>query len=145
MSTRSVIAIPDESGWKGRYVHWDGYPRARGPMIEEYVAAHGYAGYLELLDSSPRGMSAFPSRDQDFAVERYEDGASGWITGCDASCSTCDPLFLEWVYVVHPDLQIEVRESQRIGRVGEGDFRHHEVYRGPISGAPWATIDRRGG
>jgi hypothetical protein len=138
MSTRSVIALRTPDGWEGRYVHWDGYPTARGPRIEDYVAEHGYAGYVELLNSSPKGMSSFPAREDGFAVERYEDGADGWITGCDATCSSCDPLFIEWVYVVRPDLSIEVLMSQ-----GEGGYRHRSVYTGPIKGADWKAIHAR--
>lgn len=29
MATRSIIAVPTKSGWKGRYCHWDGYPDAK--------------------------------------------------------------------------------------------------------------------
>lgn len=139
MSTRSVIAVATPSGWEGRYVHWDGYPSARGPLIEDYIAEYGYAGYLELLNSSPRGMVSFPDRETGFVVERYEDGAGGWTTGCDATCSSCDPLFIEWVYVVRPNGSIDVRASRT---AGDG-YHHVSVYDGPIKGADWTAINAR--
>jgi hypothetical protein len=140
MSTRSIIAVAAPAGgWEGRYVHWDGYPSARGPLIEDYVAEFGYAGYLELLNSSPKGMSSFPNRETNFAIERYEDGSGGWTTGCDETCSSCDPLFIEWVYTVRPNGTIEVRASRKHG---EGGYTHAVVYDGPIVGAPWERIEK---
>lgn len=143
MSTRSVIAVATPTGWEGRYVHWDGYPSARGPRIEDYVAEHGYSGYLELLNSSPKGMSSFPDRETGFAVERYEDGADGWITGCDETCSTCDPLFLEYVWIVRPNGTVEVRSSRRVSDDAERNYRHATIYDGPLKGADWEAIHRQ--
>ena len=33
MGTRSAIAEPHGESWRGKYVHWDGYPTARGPEL----------------------------------------------------------------------------------------------------------------
>lgn len=142
MSTRSVIAIATPSGWKGRYVHWDGYPSYRGPAIEDYVAEHGYAGYLDLLNTSPRGMSSFPERESNFAAERYEDGSEGWIIGCDETCSTCDPLFMEYVWIVRPNGTVQVRSSRRVAEDTENNYRHVVIYDGPLKGADWEAIGR---
>jgi hypothetical protein len=143
MSTRSVIAVATPTGWEGCYVHWDGYPTARGPLIADYLAEYGYAGYLELISSSPKGMSSFPDRETGFVVERYEDGSGGVITGCDATCASCDPLFIEWVYIVRPNGTVNVLSSKRSGQVGDGSFRHVSVYDGPIKGADWEKIYTR--
>ena len=140
MSTRSIVAVATPSGWEGRYVHWDGYPTARGPLLADYVAEHGYAGYVELLNSSPKGMRSFPDREDDFAVERYDDGSSALIVGCDATCSSCDPLFIEWVYVVRPNGRVQVLASRNLHG---SDYRHIELYDGPLAGADWAAIEAK--
>lgn len=41
MGTRSVLAVPTGSTWRGRYCHWDGYPDHMLPALEAIVARDG--------------------------------------------------------------------------------------------------------
>lgn len=41
MGTRSVVAVRTVSGWKGRYVHWDGSPDTRLPILLAMVQRDG--------------------------------------------------------------------------------------------------------
>ena len=41
MGTRSIVSVPDGDGWKGRYVHWDGYPTGVGQSLIEIVMRDG--------------------------------------------------------------------------------------------------------
>lgn len=41
MSTRSVIAIPDGDGWRGRFCHWNGYPTWNGRQVWAIVQRDG--------------------------------------------------------------------------------------------------------
>jgi hypothetical protein len=41
MGTRSVVAIPQGDSWKGRFVHWDGYPAGVGSALGELVERDG--------------------------------------------------------------------------------------------------------
>jgi hypothetical protein len=40
MSTRSIIAISNGDGWKGRYCHSDGYPSWNGRVLWNAIAKH---------------------------------------------------------------------------------------------------------
>ena len=41
MATRSIIAEVSESGWQGRYVHWDGHPKTKLDQLLLLVARDG--------------------------------------------------------------------------------------------------------
>ncbi len=45
MSTHAIIAIPTESGFKGRFVHYDGYPQNIVPAVNRIVSQNRKAGY----------------------------------------------------------------------------------------------------
>ena len=57
MSTRSIIAIPEGDGWKGRYVHYDGYPAGVGQTVWHIVKTAGLAEAARILTSKPIGWS----------------------------------------------------------------------------------------
>lgn len=128
MSTRSAVAIPAKDGWAGVYVHWDGYPKARVPGIATIVADGGYAAWKKLLADTPQGFSSMLADN----VEAYDRGDNdARISGCGEACADCDPLFIEWVYILHPDLTLEILESAK----GNAGWRHHSVFRGSIAEA----------
>ena len=67
MSTRSVIARPTETGFLGRYHHWDGYPAGLGATLYENYRGH-FQRDLDamcrfLLDDHPAGFSTIVGRD----------------------------------------------------------------------------------
>lgn len=122
MSTGSCIARPTETGYTGIYVHFDGYPSGRLPLL---LAAyqHRFARNVEamsvhlidhvtiawdelgtdLLDSAPRslikqltGGESWPSREIDDLIT--SDGSPPErevITEANSSS-------LSWGYVLHP-------------------------------------------
>lgn len=136
MGTRSVVAVPLKSGgWKGRYVHWDGYPEGVGRALAQIVQRDGYETAVKTLTQDHYGWSSLdPNAGAELdpgytdgrfaAVEAYgvayttEQGQSSpdeWIT------PEGDDWGTEWAYVLHPD-SIRVLE-----RVGSGAFGwvHH--------------------
>ena len=130
MSTRSVIARPVGTGFCGVYVHHDGYPSGRLPLL---LAAyqHRFAGDIDalteyLIDRVPIGWSSLgadllagvpaslraeltsprtlPGRQYDEA--RTPDAPPVRVT--DAVTGG-----LDWGYVLHPHLGIEVIPLRR--------------------------------
>lgn len=67
MSTRSVIARKTDSGFKGVYHHWDGYPTALGETLFQAFNGHfkrdldAMLGYL--IDEHPAGWSTINNAD----------------------------------------------------------------------------------
>ena len=49
MATRSIVAEPSGNGWYGRYVHWDGAPETRLPILQRMVARDGVTRVREVL------------------------------------------------------------------------------------------------
>lgn len=58
MATRSVVAIPHGDAWRGRYVHYDGYPTNMGPALTGIVRRVGLAKAVETLVESHYGWSS---------------------------------------------------------------------------------------
>lgn len=153
MSTRSVIARKTETGFSGRYHHWDGYPEGLGATLFQLRNGHfkkdTKAMLKTLIDDHPAGWSTIVNAD--FGIEpgfagtmseeagkrpqcychgsRHEQ--AGEITEKTASGSGC-----EWAYVFDPtgstmeiqssycDLSREgVGGDKMIGACGCGDDR----------------------
>lgn len=57
MGTRSVLAIPQGDGWKGRYCHWDGYPSWNGLRLLDLVARDGVEQVRKVLTEDHYGWS----------------------------------------------------------------------------------------
>lgn len=49
MSTRSIIAVPMDNGFRGRYCHLDGYPSHQVPVLLKIVARLGVERASEVL------------------------------------------------------------------------------------------------
>ena len=146
MGTRSVVAIPQGDSWKGRYVHWDGYPSGVGAallairqhrypgdlpgMIKMLTVDHWYWSSLAGPDQGP--TSSYDGDLRFVAVPGV--GVAGtidqakpdeWITPDeDAGC--------EWCYVL-TDAGIVVLEARRDGDHAMGMF-------GFNPGASWAYV-----
>lgn len=142
MSTRSVIARKTQSGFKGTYHHWDGYPSALGATLFHLHRDH-FDGDIEamlktLIDDHPAGWSTINGAD--FSLEpgygsvgpqcychgdRHEKGNS--ITDKNASACGC-----EYAYVFDGNGNMEIWSSycdprgkfsgqKMIGAFGMGD------------------------
>jgi len=58
MSTNSIVGVPHEGSWRGRYVHWDGYPTAMVPALFAIVARDGYETAVRTLTADHHGWSS---------------------------------------------------------------------------------------
>jgi hypothetical protein len=91
MGTRSVIAIPDaEHGWKGRYVHWDGYPTGVGEALRRIVQRDGYTTAVRALTEEHYGWSTLePDKDPDEPLSPgYSDGRFAIVGGYGTAYTT---------------------------------------------------------
>lgn len=99
MSTRSVVAVPTEDGgWRGRYIHYDGYPTGVGADVVAVVRRDGLPTAREtLMRGTWKGLHA-PGRNSD-NVPGYgdlfdDDHSDYWDT------SDQPPTDREWAYVL---------------------------------------------
>jgi hypothetical protein len=67
MGTRSVIAIPEGDGWKGRYCHWDGYPSHQAAILQALVARDGLQTVQQTLTADYYGWSLLQNDQPDIA------------------------------------------------------------------------------
>lgn len=60
MGTRSVVAIPyaRKTGWRGRYIHWDGYPSGVGRTLHKIVRRDGRDKAVRVLVEDHAGWSS---------------------------------------------------------------------------------------
>lgn len=144
MGTRSVVAIPQGDTWKGRYVHWDGYPSGVGCALVEIrqrLYPNDLPGMIKMLTEDHWYWSSLVGSDQQPDLPYPDDrmavvpgvGVSGngnakpdeWVTpDIDAGC--------EWCYVL-TDAGIVVLEAKRGGRHAVGMF-------GINPGASWSYV-----
>jgi hypothetical protein len=133
VSTRAAIARKTNNGWVGVYHHSDGYPTGLGAFLwerlkssyagdierflRETVDAHP-AGWSHIMDGhiltpvpSGHALRADPvgygpaCYCHTYAEAQYPENI---IRGCECENPrvkepSCDPLFIEWVYVFDPD------------------------------------------
>lgn len=113
MSTRSCVAIPQGDGWKGRYVHSDGYPEHMVPTLLDLIARKGVDRVRDVLINWNGGWSfvgtydgitnylgedrAHFVSDYGLAYSKKEQPMDSWITSEDN-----DALFIEYVYILGP-------------------------------------------
>lgn len=113
MSTRSCVAIPQGDGWKGRYVHSDGYPEHMVPTLLDLIARKGVDRVRDVLINWNPGWSFIGSyegitnylgedrahfvSDYGLAYSKHEANMTDWITSEDN-----DALFIEFVYILGP-------------------------------------------
>jgi len=115
MATRSVVAIPAGDGWMGRYVHWDGSPDSRVPILLKMVKRDGIVPVIDTIVRNNYGWSHLDP-DQTHELDGYHtDGrflarpgygvaytreqAGGEQMETD---TTADPLWIEYVYILGP-------------------------------------------
>lgn len=73
MSTRSVIAVQEGDGWKGRYVHSDGYPTAKVPELLALVERDGLDTVVRRITKDRYGWSSLNPEQPDITgVAPYE-------------------------------------------------------------------------
>ncbi|WP_051970813.1 hypothetical protein [Kitasatospora azatica] len=146
MSIRSVIARPTPDGYAGRYVHSDGHPTTRIPILLAAVQGHfggdPQAAARFYLDEHPAGWYEL---GLDFTTtpgytETRPHPAGAWPNRCfchgdraDApellTHENVDAVWHEWIYLLRPDgLQI-IRTDWR--KSTQADWASHLL--------PWTT------
>lgn len=135
MSTRSCVAIPTaDGGWKGRYVHFDGYPEHMLPALNDLISRKGLDRVIDVLINwnpgwasiglpdavfaSTLGGTSHNVSDYGVAYHRTAMSMDGWITSEDP-----DPVFIEYVYILEPT-GIRVLESYQ---TEAGEFSHRPL------------------
>ena len=165
MSTRSIIARPDDLGATGRYHHFDGYPTGLGQAL--WALYHGPFGgdvaamTTTLIDDHPGGWSNIIGADFTKAPGYREYGASTvaedaphcychgdrhepemgpHVCRCGlGDPSGCDPLFTEYLYVLTP-VGLECWFS---AGGDDGQYRHRRFGLLPWDGPEpsWAAVE----
>jgi hypothetical protein len=118
VSIRSIIARPTGDGFAGRYVHQDGHPTARVPILLTAFQTH-FVGNITAatrfyLDDHPAGWLSLGT---DFtAAPNYQAPSCANRCFCHGrddegptllTHDTVDPLWHEWIYLLRTDgLQI---------------------------------------
>jgi len=130
MSTRSIIAIPEGDGWKGRYVHYDGYPTGVGQTVWHIVKTAGLAEAARILTSKPIGWSGIsdnpdgtppinPGYDHEpgygYAYIPEDDTEDWWIHSTDTDKSWC-----EWYYILADN-------GLWVGTLDGADYTPHHI------------------
>jgi hypothetical protein len=152
MSTRWVLGKyqPGSDRWEGRYVHFDGYPTAAGPVVYGLVAELGAQGVVDqVIDAHRNGWSYLESPwagskcycHQGRADQQSPDDE--WVTSYDPD-SWC-----EWAYILDPDQNaVLVFKSYVTGGEGDEPFRTHWVYVDRFNlgetQPDWAQVESRG-
>ena len=88
MGTRSIIGTPNDQGFEGRYVHWDGYPSGVGAAVFEtyrqladldavkaYAIREGQEGYWSSYydPSTPSGDTGWHSDNGNSWANQTDD------------------------------------------------------------------------
>jgi hypothetical protein len=105
VSTNSIVGIATDTGFKGRYVHWDGYPSGVGQAVADIVKRDGMELAVKTLTEdhvewSTLTAEAEPSgHGSDHSVAGYgvaygtQDQQDAWLD----ETSQPGP---EWAYVI---------------------------------------------
>lgn len=81
MGTHAAIIQKVEDGYKGIYLHWDGYPEYAGKMLEEHYTSNDKVTDLINLGSlsslkrepTPRGEHSYSQPESDVCVAYHRD------------------------------------------------------------------------
>jgi catechol 2,3-dioxygenase-like lactoylglutathione lyase family enzyme len=145
MGTRSVVAVRHGDSWRGRYVHWDGYPSGVGQALWEIGNTEQFrddrAPMFALLTQDHAGWSTITGEDSPKLGLGYDDGRFVAVPGIGVgytSANIDDDYWIEadgdnggaeWCYVMTP-AGIHVLEGRRNGEHAVGMFGFNE-------GATW--------
>lgn len=113
MATRSVVAVPAGDGWAGRYVHWDGGPGSRLPILLDLIELDGVEKVAQTIVHDHYGWSHLASDQTTELEDMYRDGRFIAVPGYGVAYTldqaggdelftdtTADPVWIEYVYVL---------------------------------------------
>jgi hypothetical protein len=81
MGTRSIVYGRTESGTKGVYVHFDGYPEGRLPVLEALIKRDGVNKVASTLLARPSGWSSLDPKQDAVLPDHYNDGRFEAVPG----------------------------------------------------------------
>ena len=106
MGTRSIIAVPTDDSWKGRYVHWDGYPANMGKELTAIIQRDGYETAVKVLTQDHKSWSSINSNPTDpegnTIVPGYGIAHADIPADDDPWILPGDEDWTEWVYLLLP-------------------------------------------
>lgn len=112
MSTNSVIARQEGDTWRGRYVHWNGYPTWRVPELLKLVPAlGGYEAAVKFLTEDHFGWSklGFAAEECEPYTEANGVSETDWI-----GTWSSDDFGAEYAYVLnHSGIAVFARTSDK--------------------------------
>lgn len=89
MGTRSVVAVPLDGGFQGRYIHWDGYPTGVGADLHALVNRDGVETVLRVMTQENYGWSNTDlSHDGVTLGHGYDDGRFRAVKGYGVAYTT---------------------------------------------------------
>lgn len=144
MGTRSYVAAETERGTIGVYVHWDGYPEGRLPVLRAIAARDGLAKMVKTIVGKPNGWSSLSpnAHDADSAHmtdSMQRDGRFELVPGYgveytevegQADTSYWTPAthhpesWAEYIYIIRPDGSVRWAETE-YGNADVESFNWH--------------------
>lgn len=128
MSTRSIIAVPTDTDWKGRYVHWDGYPSNMGKELQAIIQRDGYENAIKVLTQDHKSWSGINSDPLNLSDPQGHTLVPGYGVAHADIPANDDPWLYpedqdstEWVYLLLPFGIAVYERSNGIPR-DEGDI-----------------------
>lgn len=123
MGTRSAVGVRNENGqYKGRYIHWDGYPSWVGLKLRELIDRDGVQQVVKTIVLDNYGWSNLNPREEGPLSTGYSDGRFkvvpyyGIAYTTEQNQSTPDDwieepgdLGTEWLYLIEEDGSILVK------------------------------------
>lgn len=155
MGTRSVVAVRYGDSWRGRYVHWDGYPTGVGQALLEIrrnLYPNDLDGMVRALTETHRGWSSINAEERVELPDYYESdrfeavhGIGIGYTDSEASEDWIeaegDNWGTEWCYILTPN-GIHVLEATRGNGHAVGMFGFNEGAEWTVRGlVPWDADD----
>lgn len=130
MGTRSVVATGTVEDWKGRYVHWDGYPTGVGQALRSILIRDGFEVATQTILRDHYGWSSLDAQYGEELPEFLSDGRFVRVEGYGTAYTTeqgqsseddwhtsknSDPLWIEWAYIVQPEKIIVLKGDYKNG------------------------------
>lgn len=116
MSTRSAVGTLANGEFKGRYVHFDGYPDGVGAALRKIIDREGVARALRVITEENYGWSSLDGSENPTLERGYHDGRFKAIPGYGIAYTEVDGQSdpsqwienvgewgTEYIYIIMPD------------------------------------------
>lgn len=135
MGTRSVVYAKTEQGIVGVYVHWDGYPGTRLPILHRLIERDGAAKVVATILGKPSGWSNLdPDQQADELGPLQQDGRFEAVPGYGVQYTDVDGQSETEYRSIYPDDRSWDIEYVYV-------FGHdNSILWAPNSGLPWDEL-----